>query len=170
MKLKIIEIPDKLLKQKSNKIELVDNKIKTLIEDMIDTLYQSSGVGLSAVQVGELLKLIVIDTRENEKEKKDPIVLINPEIIWSSPKKEIMQEGCLSVPNQFAEIMRNSEVEVKYNDINMAEHKLKAKGLLAQCLQHEIDHTNGILFIDYLSKLKRDNLIKKLEKFRKLKK
>ncbi|HSQ97956.1 MAG TPA: peptide deformylase [Rickettsiales bacterium] len=170
MKLKIVEVPDKLLKQKSNKVEFVDNKIKTLIDNMIETMYKDNGVGLSAVQVGELLRIVVIDVREGEKDKKNPMVFINPEVIYFSPEKELMEEGCLSVPGQHAEIIRSPKVEVKYQDIDMIEKNLKAEGLLAQCLQHEIDHTNGILYIDYLSKLKRDNLLKKLEKTRKFKK
>jgi len=169
MNLKIVEVPDKLLKQKSQKVEVIDDKIKTLIDNMFETMYKSHGVGLSAVQVSELIRVVVIDVRENEKDEKNPMVLINPEVIWFSPEKELMQEGCLSVPGQSAEVQRSSQVEVKYQDINMVEKTLKADGLLSECLQHEIDHTNGILYIDYLSKLKRDGIIKKVEKFRKFK-
>ncbi|MDD2839764.1 MAG: peptide deformylase [Rickettsiales bacterium] len=169
MNLKIVEVPNKLLKQKSNRVEAIDNKITTLIDNMIDTMYQSHGVGLSAVQIGELLRVVVVDARKNEKDAKTPMVFINPEVIYFSEEKEIMQEGCLSVPGQSAEIMRSIEVEIKYQDINLVEKTLKANGLLAECLQHEIDHTNGILYIDYLSKLKRDNIVKKVEKFRKIK-
>lgn len=169
MKLKIVEVPDKLLKQKSQRVEVIDGKIKALIDNMFETMYQSHGVGLSAVQVGELIRVVVVDVRESEKEEKNPMVFINPEVVWFSPEKELMQEGCLSVPGQNAEIERSSQVEVKYQDINLMEKTLKADGLLSECLQHEIDHTNGILYIDYLSKLKRDNIIKKVEKLRKFK-
>lgn len=167
MKLKIVEVPDKLLKQKSQRVEIVNDKIKTLIDNMFETMYQSHGVGLSAVQVGELVRIVVVDARKSEKDEKNPLVFINPEVIWFSPEKELMQEGCLSVPGQSAEIQRSSQVEVKYQDINLIEKTMKADGLLSECLQHEIDHTNGILYIDYLSKLKRDNIIKKVEKLRK---
>lgn len=169
MILNIIEVPDKLLKQKSKKVEVIDDKIKVLVDNMIDTMYQNHGVGLSAVQVGELLKIIVVDTRENEKDAKNPMIFINPEIVWVSEEKQLMQEGCLSVPGQNAEVMRNLEIELKYQDMSMIEKTLRASGFLAHCLQHEIDHTNGILYIDYLSKLKRDNIIKKVEKLRKFK-
>ena len=164
MKLEIIKVPDKLLKQKSVEIKTVDNKIKNLIDDMFETMYYENGIGLSAVQIGQLLKLVVIDIRDKE-EKNNPLVFINPKIIKFSEEKQLMQEGCLSVPGQRAEVLRSVNIEIKYNDINMNEKTLTADGLLAECLQHEIDHTNGIVYIDYLSKLKRDMLIKKSQKF-----
>ena len=166
MKLKIVKVPDKLLKQKSVEIKTVDNKIKNLIDDMIETMYADNGIGLSAVQIGQLLKLVVVDIKD--KEDKNPLVFINPKIIKSSKEKKLMEEGCLSVPGQRAEVLRNLSVEIEYNDIDMSKKTLKADGLLAHCLQHEIDHTNGIVYLDYLSKLKRDTLIKKSQKYDKL--
>ena len=167
MKLELVKVPNPLLKQKSVVVEKVDSEIKQLIDNMFETMYENSGIGLAAVQVGKLLRIVVLDIRENEKSEKNPLVFINPVITWYSNKKEMMDEGCLSVPGQSAEVLRSLEVEVEYNDINMNKKKLKADGMLAHCLQHEIDHTNGIVYIDYLSKLKRDAIIKKVQKLEK---
>lgn len=166
-KLNLVKVPDELLKQKSKKVEKIDDELKKLIDDMVETMYENNGIGLAAVQVGKLLRIVVIDVRDKEKEEKNPLVFINPEITWFSEEKELMEEGCLSVPQQSAKILRSLSVEVKYNDINMNEKTLKTDGLLAHCLQHEIDHTNGIVYIDYLSKLKRDSIIKKVQKLKK---
>jgi len=168
MKLELVTVPDRLLKEKSNKVEKIDDNLKKFIDDMFETMYENNGVGLAAVQVGKLLRIVTIDVEQDKKaNKKKPLVFINPEIIWRSSEKEIMEEGCLSVPEQRERVLRNLEIEVKYNDINMNENKIKADGALAHCLQHEIDHTNGIVFIDYLSKLKRDIIIKKVLKSKK---
>lgn len=166
-KLNLVKVPDELLKQKSKKVEKIDDELKKLIDDMVETMYENNGIGLAAVQIGKLLRIVVIDVRDKEKEEKNPLVFINPEITWFSEEKELMEEGCLSVPQQSAKILRSLSVEVKYNDINMNEKTLKTDGLLAHCLQHEIDHTNGIVYIDYLSKLKRDSIIKKVQKLEK---
>lgn len=168
MILKLVKVPDPLLKQNSKKIKIVDDKIKKLIDDMFETMYENKGIGLAGVQVGELLRIIVIDIRKKDTDKKNPMVFINPTITWYSDKKELMEEGCLSVPEQSAKVLRSLEIEVEYNDINMNKKTLKADGDLAHCLQHEIDHTNGIVYIDYLSKLKRDMIIKKVQKLEKL--
>lgn len=168
MKLEIVEVPNSLLKQKSLKVEKINDELKKLIDDMFESMYNNNGIGLAAVQVGKLLRVVVIDVDQNLKKGiKKPLIFINPEIIWKSDKTELMDEGCLSVPEQRAEISRNIEVEVKYQDLDMKEHLLKTSGSLAHCLQHEIDHTNGIIFIDYLSKLKRDFIIKKVIKLKK---
>ena len=131
------------------------------MDDMLDTMYAAPGIGLAAVQVGILKRLVVIDiSRENEKKK--PIFLVNPKIVLRSKKTSIYEEGCLSLPGHFAEIERPKECEVNYIDYHGKERKLKAKGLLSTCIQHEVDHLDGVLFVDYLSKLKRDMIIKKL--------
>ena len=133
---------------------------------MLETMYAAPGIGLAAVQVGILKRLIVIDISK-DKEKKNPIFLINPEIIFKSKKTSIYEEGCLSLPGYFAEIERPEECHIKYIDYDGKKKEMKANGLLATCIQHEIDHLNGKLFIDYLSKLKKDMIIKKLVKHKK---
>ena len=163
---KIVIEPDPILREKSASVEKVDDEIRALLDDMLETMYAAPGIGLAAVQVGILKRLIVIDISKDE-EKKNPLILINPEIISRSQKKSIYEEGCLSLPGHFAEIERPAECEIKFVDYNGKEKKLHAKGLLATCIQHEVDHLNGILFIDYLSKLKKDMIIKKLIKHKK---
>ena len=163
---KIVIEPDPILREKSASLEKVDDEIRALLDDMLETMYAAPGIGLAAVQVGILKRLIVIDISKDE-EKKNPLILINPEIISRSQKKSIYEEGCLSLPGHFAEIERPAECEIKFVDYNGKEKKLHAKGLLATCIQHEVDHLNGILFIDYLSKLKKDMIIKKLIKHKK---
>ena len=163
---KIVIEPDPILREKSASLEKVDDEIRALLDDMLETMYAAPGIGLAAVQVGILKRLIVIDISKDE-EKKNPLILINPEIISRSQKKSIYEEGCLSLPGYFAEIERPAECEIKFVDYNGKEKKLHAKGLLATCIQHEVDHLNGILFIDYLSKLKKDMIIKKLVKQKK---
>lgn len=167
MRLNLITVPNKLLQQKSKKVNFVDDKLRNFINDMIETMYEDQGMGLAAVQVGSLLRIVVIDIQEDKKNKKNPMVFINPKIICYSEDKEIMEEGCLSVPGVSSKVVRSLSVEVGYNDLEMNEKTIKADGVLAHCLQHEIDHTNGILYIDYLSKLKRDFLIKKCQKAQK---
>ena len=132
---------------------------------MLETMYEAPGIGLAAVQIGILKRLIVIDI--SKEEKKNPIFLINPEIITKSKNKSVYEEGCLSLPGQFAEIERPAECLIKYLDYQGKQKELKATGLMATCVQHEIDHLNGVLFIDYLSKLKKDMIIKRLQKKKK---
>ena len=163
---KIIIEPDPILRKKCEPLEKVDAETKKLMDDMLATMYAAPGIGLSAVQVGILKRLVVIDISRDE-EKKDPIFLINPEITNKSKKTSVYEEGCLSIPGQFAEIERPAECTLKYIDYHGKEKELKADGLLATCIQHEVDHLNGILFIDYLSKLKKDMIIKKLVKKKK---
>ena len=163
---KILTEPDPILRKKCEPLEKVDVDTKKLMDDMLETMYVAPGIGLAAVQVGILKRLVVIDISKGE-EKKQPIFLINPQIIHRSKKTSVYEEGCLSLPGQFAEIERPAECTIKYIDYNGKEKDLKANGLLATCIQHEVDHLNGILFIDYLSKLKKDMIIKKLVKQKK---
>tara|TARA_Y100000768_G_C23867743_1_gene628919 strand:+ start:299 stop:820 length:522 start_codon:yes stop_codon:yes gene_type:complete len=163
---KILIEPDPILRKKCDPVEKVDDDLRKLMTDMLETMYKAPGIGLAAVQIGILKRLIVIDISKNG-EKKTPLFLVNPEIINLSEKTSIYEEGCLSLPDQFAEIERPAECKLRYIDFNGKEKELKATGLLATCIQHEIDHLNGILFIDYLSKLKKDMIIKKLIKHKK---
>ena len=171
---KILIEPNKILRQISKNVENVDKEIQTLMDDMLETVYAAPGIGLAAIQIGVPKRVIVIDiTRDNENditrdnEKKNPIYFVNPEIVWKDNEESTYEEGCLSVPNQFAEINRPKECQVKYLDYFGEPKLLKAEGLLATCIQHEIDHLEGILFIDYLSKLKKSMIIKKLSKQKK---
>ena len=163
---KIVIEPDPILREKSVKLEKVDDELRALLDDMLETMYAAPGIGLAAVQIGILKRLIVIDISKDQ-EKKNPLFLINPEIIFKSKKTSIHEEGCLSLPGHFAEIERPAECQVKFIDYNGKKKELQANGLLATCIQHEIDHLNGILFIDYLSKLKKDMIVKKLVKHKK---
>ena len=163
---KILTEPNKILRQISKNVENVDKEIQILMDDMLETVYAAPGIGLAAIQIGVPKRVIVIDiTRDNEK--KNPIYFINPEIVWKENEVSTYEEGCLSVPNQFAEINRPKGCQVKYLDYFGEPKLLKAEGLLATCIQHEIDHLEGILFIDYLSKLKKSMIIKKLSKQKK---
>ena len=162
----IVIEPDPILRKKSDILEKVDDELRILLDDMLETMYAAPGIGLAAVQIGILKRLIVIDISK-DKEKKNPIFLINPEIISKSKNTSIYEEGCLSLPGHFAEIERPEECQIKYIDYDGKKKEMKANGLLSTCIQHEIDHLNGILFIDYLSKLKKDIIIKKLSKQKK---
>ena len=163
---KILTEPNPFLRQKSQKVEFVDDSIRVLMDDMLETMYAAPGIGLAAIQIGVPKRVIVIDlARENEEKK--PLYFINPEIITNSNTDATYEEGCLSVPGQFAEISRPDNCKVKFLDYNGEEKILEAKGLLATCIQHEMDHLEGILFIDYLSKLKKSMIIKKLSKQKK---
>ena len=162
----IIIGPDTILRKKSEILEKVDSELKELMDDMLETMYAAPGIGLAAVQVGILKRLIVIDISK-EKEKKDPLFLINPEIVSKSTNTSIYEEGCLSLPGYFAEIERPAECQIEYIDYDGKKKEMKANGLLATCIQHEVDHLNGVLFIDYLSKLKKDMIVKKLVKHKK---
>ena len=164
-KRKILIEPDPLLRKKCEPLEKVDDDLRKLMNEMLATMYDAPGIGLAAIQVGVLKRVVVIDLSKDEK--KNPLFLINPEIVHKSKNTSIYEEGCLSLPGQFAEIERPAECVLKYIDYNGKKKELKAKGLLATCIQHEVDHLDGILFIDYLSKLKKDMIIKKLVKHKK---
>ena len=166
-KIKIYEYPDPVLKQKAAPVEKVDDGLRRLLDDMLETMYAAAGVGLAAPQVGVLKRVIVIDTHdEGEGEAPRPLFLVNPEIVARSEEKICHEEGCLSVPDQHAEVMRFAEVRVRYLDYHGEAREVAADGLLAIALQHEIDHLDGILYIDRISRLKRQMLLKKLQKMR----
>ena len=162
----IITVPDEILKKKSESIEKVGINEKKLINDLFETMYQSKGIGLAAVQVGILKRILVIDV-SNKDEKKEPLSFINPVIKKVSNETSIYEEGCLSIPDTFIEIERPKVCEVQYIDIDGKEKFLKCDGLLSTCIQHEINHLDGKLIIDHLSKLKRDLIVKKISKSKK---
>ena len=159
----ILTEPNKILRQVSKPVDHVGSEEKKLMDDMLDTMYAANGIGLAAIQIGIPKRIIVMDISKDEK-KKEPRYFVNPVIKNKNPIKTTYEEGCLSVPNQFAEIDRPKECEVEYLDYNGQKKTLNAEGLLATCIQHEMDHLEGILFIDYLSKLKKSMIIKKLSK------
>ena len=160
----ILTEPNKILRQISQPVEKVGKEEQTLMDDMLETMYDAKGIGLAAIQIGIPKRIIVMDISKDEK--KEPRYFVNPVIVNKDPVKNTQEEGCLSVPNQFAEIDRPSKCDVEYLDYNGKKQLLKADGLLATCIQHEMDHLEGILFIDYLSKLKRSMIIKKLSKLK----
>ena len=164
---KILTEPNKILRQKSLPVEKVDGELQKIMDDMLETMYAAPGIGLAAIQVGVPKRVIVLDI-SSKKEKKSPIFLVNPEVYNKSKTESTYEEGCLSVPNQFAEISRPNKCHLKFLDYNGNEKELKAEGLFATCIQHEIDHLEGILFIDYLSKLKKSMILKKLSKQKKI--
>ena len=165
---KIITVPDPILKEVSEPINKVDSKTQSLLDDMLETMYEAPGIGLAAVQVGIPLRLVVIDVSWNKEDgNKDPKFLINPKIVRKSEKLSSYEEGCLSIPDTFIEIERPKICEVEYVDINGILKNIKCDGLLSTCLQHEINHLDGKLIIDHLTKLKRDIIIKKISKNKK---
>jgi peptide deformylase len=168
---RIYETPDPVLRQISKPVETFDRELKTLVADMFETMYEAPGIGLAAVQVGVPIRLLVIDLQEPEEEGgepvRDPRVFINPEILWHSDSEVPYTEGCLSVPEQYAEVMRPDRIKAKWQNEKGETFEEEIEGLLAVCLQHEMDHLNGVLFIDHLSRLKREMVLKKLAKWRK---
>jgi len=169
--LPIIEVPDPRLRAISTPVETVDDEIRDLIADMFDTMYDAPGIGLAAVQVGVPKRLIVMDLQEQEDEEgkaiREPRVFINPEILEPTEEMNVYTEGCLSVPDQFADVERPARCRVKWLDEKGEAHDEVFEGMLATCIQHEMDHLEGIVFIDHLSRLKRDMIMKKLTKARK---
>jgi peptide deformylase len=168
---RIIEVPDPLLRQKSTPVDTVDDELRALIADMFETMYAAPGIGLAAIQVGVPKRVLVIDLQEPLEEGGDPVrdprVFINPEIIEHSEREVPYTEGCLSVPDQFADVDRPDRIRARWLDEQGEQHEEVIEGLLATCLQHEMDHLEGILFIDHLSRLKREMILKKLAKQRK---
>jgi len=162
----ILTEPNEILRKKSLLVDQVDGDIQKLMDDMLETMYLAPGIGLAAIQVGVPKRVIVLDIARKD-EPKNPMYFINPEIITKSKDSLAYEEGCLSVPGQFAEIARSSNCYIKYLDYYGQPQELKTEGLLATCIQHEIDHLEGILFIDYLSKLKKTMIVKKLSKEKK---
>ncbi|MBY5771105.1 MULTISPECIES: peptide deformylase [Rhizobium] len=159
----LIILPDPVLRQLSKPIERVDSDLQRLADDMLETMYDAPGIGLAAIQIGVPRRMLVIDI-SREGEERQPQVFINPEVLTSSDERSVYEEGCLSIPDYYAEVERPATVSVKYLDRNGKEQTVEADGLLATCLQHEIDHLNGVLFIDYISRLKREMVIKKFTK------
>lgn len=164
--LKILKEPDPILRNKSKEVDEVDNQVRLLMDNMLETMYQAPGIGLAAPQVGILKRVIVIDLSKDD-EKKNPIFIVNPKIIWKSEERSSREEGCLSLPGYFAEVTRPSKCKLEFLDYHGKKKELEADDLMATCIQHEVDHCDGILFIDYLSKLKKDMIIKKLIKSKK---
>jgi len=170
----IVEVPDPRLREISKPVEKVDEEVRALVSDMFETMYDAPGIGLAAIQVGVPKRILVIDLQEpadpedpESKPVKDPRVFINPEIVEASDQEVPYTEGCLSVPDQYAEVDRPDRIRARWLDIDGKPHDEVIEGLLAVCLQHEMDHLNGVLFIDHLSRLKRDMILKKLAKLRK---
>lgn len=159
----IICLPDPRLRLVSEPVTQVDDSIRALMDDMLETMYDAPGIGLAAIQIAVPKRVIVVDVAKND-DPPAPMCLANPEIIWSSEEKSTYEEGCLSIPDYHEEVARPERVKVRYLDRNGAQQEIDADGLLATCLQHEIDHINGVLFIDHLSRLKRERAIKKFQK------
>ena len=165
----ILTAPDPRLKAVSAPVEAVDEEIGALVADMIETMYAADGIGLAAIQVGVARRILVLDIDQRDGEK-NPRVFINPVITWASDETAVMEEGCLSVPEIWDDVERAVAIRCSYRDAQGAEQTLEADGLLAVCLQHEMDHLDGVLFLDHLSKLKRSIALRKLTKAKKLKK
>jgi peptide deformylase len=165
--LPIIETPDPRLRQVSEPVGAVDDALRAFMDDMLETMYDAPGIGLAAIQVGVPKRVLVIDLQEDEQ--RNPRYFVNPEIVGESEEINVYNEGCLSVPEMYAEVERPATVKARWLDYDGVAHEEELDGLLATCLQHEMDHLEGILFVDHLSKLKRDMLLKKLDKLRKTK-
>jgi peptide deformylase len=159
----IIVLPDKRLRLVSEPVKAVDAEVRALVDDMFETMYDAPGVGLAAIQIGVPRRIVTVDTAKKDDPKR-PQVFINPEVVWNSDEKNAYEEGCLSIPEYYEEVERPQKVKVRYMDLDGKVQEVDADGLLATVLQHEIDHTNGVLFIDHISKLKRDRVIKKFAK------
>jgi peptide deformylase len=168
--LDIITLPDRKLRMKSRPVERIDDDVRRFMDRMLATMYAAPGIGLAAVQVGEPRRLVTIDVaeREGENATPKPMFLINPTVLWSSDERAVSEEGCLSIPEYYAEVERPAKVRVAYIDRDGKSQEIEADGIMATVLQHEIDHLEGKLFIDYLSKLKRDMVIKKFAKQQRL--
>jgi peptide deformylase len=162
----ILILPDKRLRQVSEPVKKITAEIRTLVEDMFETMYAAPGIGLAAIQVGVPKRVVTMDVAKREGET-DPRVFINPEITWKSDEPSTYEEGCLSIPDIHEDVERPAKVRVKYLDLDGKEHEDEATGLFATCIQHEVDHLNGVLFIDHISKLKRDRIVKKFAKAKK---
>jgi len=168
--LPIVEVPDPRLKTVSTPVESFDEDLRRLVDDMFETMYDAPGIGLAAIQVGVPKRLLVIDLQEESEDgtsRPSPRVFVNPEILDPSDETKPYQEGCLSVPDQYAEVIRPARIRARWQDLDGKSHEESMDGLMAVCLQHEMDHLEGILFIDHLSRLKRNMLLKKVEKWRK---
>ncbi len=186
--LPIITVPDPVLREKAQPVERIDEGVKTMLENMRATMRAAKGIGLAANQVGHLQRLIICHVpddwwtygeeegdgvvrveglRGQDENPAPPLLMVNPEIVWASEKKSVYEEGCLSIPQQYADVIRPAEVKVRYRDTAGQEQIVQAAGLLSHCVQHELDHLNGVLFFDYISKMKRDMMIKRVQKMKK---
>ena len=163
----ILILPDKRLRLVSKPVAKIDAATRQLVEDMFETMYDAPGIGLAAIQIGEPRRIVTMDLAKKD-EPRQPQVFINPELISQSGDKNVHEEGCLSIPEYYEEVARPAEVKLRYLDLDGKQHQIEADGLLATCIQHEIDHLDGVLFIDHISKLKRDRVIKKFTKAAKL--
>jgi peptide deformylase len=159
----ILTLPDPRLRLVSAPVDKLDPELRKLVDDMFETMYAAPGIGLAAIQVGVPKRVVTMDLAKKE-ETKQPVVYINPELLWASDERATYEEGCLSIPEYYEEVERPGQVRVRYTDLDGQVQEIEANGLLATCLQHEIDHLNGVLFIDHLSKLKRDRIVKKFSK------
>lgn len=159
----ILIIPDSKLRLVSEPIDAIDNDVRQLVEDMFETMYAAPGIGLAAIQIGVPRRVVTMDLAKKD-EPKAPQLFINPQVTWSAEERAVYEEGCLSIPEYYEEVERPARVKVSYRDLDGRTHEIEADGLLATCLQHEIDHLNGVLFIDYISKLKRDMIVRKFKK------
>jgi peptide deformylase len=159
----ILKLPDRTLKKISKPVEKITPEILALMDDMLETMYAAPGIGLAAVQIGVPKRLVVVDTARDEA-PRNPLYFINPQLVWSSEELNEHEEGCLSIPEVFDKVKRPAQVRVRFLDRTGAEREMSCDGLLATCIQHEIDHLNGVLFIDRLSRLKRDRVMKKFSK------
>ncbi|WP_249694415.1 peptide deformylase [Stappia sp. WLB 29] len=159
----IIILPDPKLRLVSEPVASVDDAVRQLADDMLDTMYDAPGIGLAAIQIGVPTRMLVLDVAR-EGETPAPMVVINPEIVWESDERSVYQEGCLSIPEYYEDVERPQRIGLRFLDREGAQREIEADGLLATCLQHEIDHLNGVLFIDHISKLKRDRVVKKFQK------
>ena len=159
----LVTLPDRRLRLKSVPVDKIDAEVRRLAQDMLDTMYDAPGVGLAAIQIGEPRRIVTIDTAKKDEERR-PVVLVNPEIVWASEEKNTYEEGCLSIPEYYEEVERPARVRFRYTDLDGHAVEVEAEGLFATVVQHEIDHLDGVLFIDHLSRLKRDRVVKKFAK------
>ncbi len=162
--LDVLTVPHPILKKKAKPVSKVDDALRAQLDDMLETMYHAKGIGLAANQVGFLNRVVVMDVEQDENGPGTPIFLINPEIIWESEEISVLEEGCLSVPEQYGDVERPNKIKVRFLDYDGNEQEMEAEDLAAHCVQHEIDHLNGRLFIDYLSSLKRNMMVRKVKK------
>lgn len=165
-KLDIIVAPDPRLKRKAEPVDKVDDEVRQIMDDMLETMYAANGIGLAGPQVGILKRIITVDV-SRDPETPEPMQMANPEVIWESEDERVYEEGCLSLPDHFAEVVRPEAVKIRYLDRENEIRTIDADDILATCIQHEIDHLDGVLFVDHISSLKRNMIIKKLQKFKK---
>lgn len=164
----LVILPASQLRLTSNPVAGADKDVRKLVDDMFQTMYDAPGIGLAAIQIGVPLRVVTMDVSKRD-DKQEPMALLNPEIVWKSEEMREMEEGCLSIPEYYETVERPDRVRLRYRDIDFKEHEIEADGVLATCIQHEVDHLNGVLFIDYLSKLKRDRVMKRYAKLARMK-